>query len=379
MKRLLIIFMITITLFLSGCQNDLSPLEERIREFDYYTEIFDFTSEGRKNIKLLVAYNESSTEVTYIYYMDEIISDFEILFVVEDEIVYEDFVVVSYVENERLIGEFTGSSLELDNNVTLAKIMLVSPGFITVDSKVGKSVIQEFNVVNSTEDIIEVDRLFVSTENYLDRDIRVDDVNIIWNNTRTSFYIISLTFIALYIFSLYTYKKKYGLILIHKLNNPESNKYSRFPDLQSFKYIVAIAYLLIAILSFITSIIIINNSYNSVELYDKYNVNYEEYTSDEVNLKIGRTRYNPVNEEATAFVNKEGSHNIMGDLEVTLTGEYNHKTIVPSSSYGGYHFKLSYRFLQCDKVQIAVSDYEYINGNYEYVLKFFRELNMTDH
>ena len=98
MKRLFTSILILSLTLLVGCSGPkTSKLEELVSEYEYYTEIVDFTREGTMDLKLSVLMD--GDEITYLYYLDNIDRDREIIITVDDVIVYEDFIVLDYIDD----------------------------------------------------------------------------------------------------------------------------------------------------------------------------------------------------------------------------------------------------------------------------------------
>lgn len=355
MKKLILIIVVLTTLLLTGCSSDsLSPLENRIREFDYYTEIVDFKADY-KNLQLLAAYNENDEKVTYIYYMDEIVSDYEILFYVNGEIIHEDFVVVDYEKDGNLIGSFTSSSAGIKEDVVIAEMKLITPGFHTSDSYVGKFFVQEFTIVKLVNDIEQIERVFVSTKNYVDKDVMVAEINIVGDKSLGALLVTCIIATFIYLSSLLVYKSYYNKQIQKQLAYP-NNKKRFLLDLVKYKYISLITVLILVIVSMSITVDVIESSFEKIELYDTYQLNYEEVVSESIMLKYGATEYQ---DNQVAFIQKDSSHNIIGTLEVIMGGEHNHKAYVPNGSYGSYSYKITYRFLTSEYLEINVYEWEF--------------------
>jgi len=349
-KVLLLLFLSFLTLSLSSCKEGLSIVETRVREFDYYTEIVDFDAEHGENIKLVVAYNEDSTEVTYIYYIENVQNDMEFLVKIDNEIIYEDFIVREYSLNKDFMGEFTGSSLELSEDSTLVNMRLIPAGFSNAEHVTFSYFYQEFNIIKSTAHINELHRNIVSTENYLNRDIQITEDNIQENRNMFAFFITLGVGAMFYISGLGIYKSLYSKALNRKLENPEISL--KFPDLQVFKYISAVTILVLIIASNIILSSLISKNYDKVDFYSKYAVNYEQITSDTVNLEFGGTYQFDQN---VAFIEKGTTHNIMGFLYIELDDGL--VAVVPEPDYGGYNYRVTYRFIQSDYMDVTVKEW----------------------
>jgi len=358
----MIAIMIFILLFLTGCSDESSNLLElEIREFDYYTEVFTFDND-RLNIRLFSAYNEGDVEVTYIYFSDNITSDYEILVYFDEQIVFEDFVVVDYEDDDQVIGTFKHSDFSIDEDIVLAELRVVSPGFISSDSYVGNAVAQEFYVLGDIADKDVLERAYVDASDFQDLELEVDGLGALdlLRNRITIGIVISA--VVLYFVCLYSYKLYYSSQLQKQLDNPRKKRF--LPDITKFKYVSVIVFIILAIVANIVSLYIIGNSKLKYEYYDQYQLNYESVESETVNLRYGSNTPTTMVEiedgsNQMAFVEKVSSHKIIGYVEI-ITGElYPVKTIIPASGSGGYEYQLIYRHLLGDSLTILVYDRYY--------------------
>jgi len=362
MKKGMIALLFIVSILLSGCSGEsLNQLEEKIREFDYYTEVFTFETE-RLNIRLFSAYNNEDSEVTYIYYSDDIQSDYEILVYYEGEIIFEDFVVVDYEDDRQVIGTFKHSDFTIDEDIALAELRIVSPGFITSDSYVGNYVAQEFYILGNIADKDVLERVYVDASSYQDLELEVDGLGALDQLRNRTMIIIVGTAVILYFISLYTYKSYYSNQLQKQLDNPNKKRF--LPDITKFKYVSFIAFVFAAIFTIITSLYIIDNGKLKYEFYAQYQLNYEAVESETVNLRYGSNTPTTMaevedNSNQMAFVEKVSSHKIIGYVEI-ITGEiYPVKTIIPESGSGGHEYQLIYRHLMGDSLTIVVYDRYY--------------------
>lgn len=362
MKKVMIIFLFFIAILLSGCSSEsLNQLEEKIREFDYYTEVFTFETE-RLNVRLFSAYNNEDIEVTYIYYSDDIQSDYEILVYYDSEIIFEVFVVVDYEDDNQVIGTFKHSDFTIPEDIALAEMRIVSPGFITSDSYVGNYVAQEFYILSNIADKDVLDRVYVDASSYQDLELEMDGLGALDQLRNRTMIIIIATAVVLYFICLYTYKTYYSTQLQKQLSNP--GKKCFLPDITKFKYVSFIVFIFLAIVAIIVSLYIIGSGKLKYEYYDQYQLNYEAVESETVNLRYGSNTPTTMaeledNSNQMAFVEKVSSHKIIGYVEI-ITGElYPVKTIIPEGSYGGYEYQLIYRHLMGDSLTIVVYDRYY--------------------
>jgi hypothetical protein len=357
-----ILALLFILLLLTGCSKEtLHQLEEKIREYDYYTEIFNFDND-RLNIQLYSVYNDGDEEVTYVYYSKDIQSDYEILVYVEDEIIYEDFVVKDYETDDQVIGTFQHSDFELDEDIVLAEIRVVSPGFITSDSYVGNYVAQEFYLLSTMDNLDALQRAFVETEDFQDLELEIDGLGALDQLRNNVTLIIVISMIVLYFISLYTYKSYYTNQLQNQLDNPTKKRF--LPDIEKYKYITLILFVFLTIASIVLALYIIDNSKLEYEFYDQYQLNYEAVQSETVNLRYGSntptTRAElEDNTNQMAFVEKVASHKIIGYVEIITGDTYPVKTIIPESSFGGYEYQVIYRHLLGESFTILVYDRYY--------------------
>lgn len=349
-KYFLVMILLVIVFSLSSCEKPISILEEKVKEFDYYTEIVAFEHEQGINIKLLVAYDSDSTEVTYIYYSENTQSDLEVLFKLDDEIIYEDFIVREYHQNEDFIGEFTGSSIALDDEVTKIEMWLIHAGFSNAEHVGTSTFYQEFNLIKSTADLASLNRNFVSTDNYYDSKIQVIEDDLIVSRSAITFATTIFCAIIIYFALLKYYRKYYGRQIQKKLDG-EANVRS-IPDLNTFKYISAIVIVILVVIVNIIGAVYIQSTYNKVDFYDKYNVNYETYVSDKINLSYGGT--NNLNQNI-AFVEKNSTHRIMGYLYIVLDDGMT--SIAPKQGNSGSNYQISYSFIQSNNMIVMVKDW----------------------
>lgn len=362
MKKGMIALVFIVSILLSGCSGEsLNQLEEKIREFDYYTEVFTFESK-RLNIRLFSAYNNDDSEVTYIYYSDDIQSDYEILVYYDGAIILEDFVVVDYEDDNQVIGTFKHSDFTISEDIALAELIIASPGFIMSDSYVGNNVGQEFYILGSIADKDVLERVYVAAPSYQDKELEVDGLGALDKlRNRVMVIIIAIT-IVLYFISLYMYKSYYSNQLQKQLDNPSKKRF--LLDITKFKNVSFIAFVFAAIFTIVTSIYIIDNGMLKYEYYDQYQLNYEAVESETVNLRYGSNTPTTMtevedNSNQMAFVEKVSSHKIIGYVEI-ITGElYPVKTIIPGSSHGGYEYQLIYRHLMGESFSIIVYDRYY--------------------
>ncbi len=366
MKKSTIALLFFVLLFLTGCSDEsLNQLEEEIREFDYYTEVFTFNTE-RLNIRLFSAYNEGDLEVTYIYYSDDITSDYEILVYYDSEIIFEDFVVVDYEDDNQVIGTFRHSDFSIDKDIALAEIRVVSPGFISSDSYVGNAVAQEFYILSSIDDIDVLERVYIDAFNYQDLELEVDGLGALDQLRSRTAIVIIISAVVLYFLCLYSYKSYYSNQLQKQLINPDKKRF--LPDITKFKYVSFITFIFLTIVVIVISLYIIGNSKLKYEYYDQYQLNYEAVESEIVNLRYGSNTPTTMaeledNSNQMAFVEKVASHKIIGYVEIVTGENYPVKTIIPESGYGGYEYQLIYRHLMGDSLTIVVYERYYGEQN----------------
>ncbi len=350
MKKYYLVLVLLITISLSACSNESSVLEDKLNEFDYYTEIVDFDAEHGENIKLLAAYNDYSTEVTYIYYSTNIQSDMELIFKLGEDIIYEDFIVREYDLGEDFIGEFTGTSLELTEDIVKVNMRLVPAGMAHAEHVTFSYFYQEFNVIKSTEDIDELNRVFISTEDFVDSEVHIIEDNLINVRTRNALIITLGIGVLAYFLCLKGYKKLYSNMLQKKLRDPKTK--FKLIDINIYKYVSAIVIFIVIMISNVLLVGFIQSDYNKVDFYSKYNINYEDVSSDTINITYGGTYQYDNN---VAFVEKGTTHNIMGFLYITL--EDGMVSVVPEPDYGGYNYKVTYKFIESDYIDVSVKEW----------------------
>lgn len=375
MKKILIVVSLIAITFLSACQSETdNHLETFVKEYDQYTEIVDFTREGTMDLKFAVL--TKGEEVTYLYYLEGVDRDREIVIFVGDTIVHEAFIVQDYLEGDTFYGTFTASELNI-TQPTEALFKLVSPGSHMSDS-VGVDFKQEFMIIDSIYDTRELDRVFVDTEDFVDTDVTLYSYDYTYQQIRFTMILSVIIGIVVYVLSLVFYKKKYNQIVNFKLQNPNDTKYKKWPDLKAFR---VLSLLIIIVLWFVVNIItssIYNTQYEQKTGYNADTIMYEEVVSDFVNLDLGYTQRHPdfngrrLEYDYVAFVHKNSSHNIIGDLEVTLIGEHEMKGYVYSWSHGGYKYELNYTYISNIEFQVSVYEWTDSNGELEYVEVFKR-------
>lgn len=362
MKKIMIMVLFLTTFLLSSCSGEsLNQLEEKIRTFDYYTEIFTYKAEY-KNIRLFAAYSSTDSELTYIYYSDEIESDYEILVIYNDSIIYEDFVVDDYEEDNQIIGTFKYSDFVIEEDIALTEIRVVSPGFILVDSYVGCDVAQEFYILSSITDNDVIERVFVDASDYKDKELEIDGQGVLEQLRNRTLIIIVVITVALYCLNLYLYKSYYSKQLQKQL--VDSSKKRFLPDITKYKYVSFIIIGFLALVAITTSIVIIDNGQLKFEFYDKYQLNYEAIESDSINLRYGSNKPTTLaqmedSSNQMAFVEKLPSHGLVGYLEVMTGDLYPVTTTIRGGGYGGFGYKLTYRHLMGDDFTIIVYDQYY--------------------
>jgi hypothetical protein len=372
MKKILIVLLFTSLLLLTGCTKDeATPLEKLVSEYETYSEIVDFTREGTLDLKLSVL--TKGKQVTYLYYLEEIDRDREIVIFVEDEIVHEAFIVSDYLDDNTFYGMFTAVDLDI-TETTKAEFRLVSPGF-HLNESVGVDIRQEFNIITSTDDLEDLGRVFIEVSDFEDGEVVLYTYEYTSKLIRTTGIVSSIALILVFALGLVIYKKKYKIIVNFKIQNPTSIKYRRWPDLILYRLLSGALVLVI----WISVNIVLNNIYfNQYENKTGYNedtLRYEEVISEEVNLRLGYTeRYSRLssNPDYVAFVHKESSHNIIGDLEVTLSGDEEMKAYVYPWGYGGYSYEVNYTYIQNMEFTVRVFDWKSDGNDVEYVEIFKR-------
>lgn len=356
MRKYLLLIVLLFVVSLSACSTKETTLESRIKEFDYYTEIVHFDADHGENITLLAAYNDNSSEVSYIYYSKNIESDMEILFKIEEEIIYEDFIVREYDLGEDFIGEFTGSSLGLSEDVSKVNMRLVPAGLAFAGSVTSSYFYQEFNLINSKNDIGELNRNFVSTDDYVESEVNIIEDDLISSRSRIVVVINVLLIIVLYFVFLQVYKKLYSNMLQKMIQNKTVKV--KLMDINIYKYVSAIVLFIVVIILNLISVSIIMSDYNKVDFYSKYNINYEDVSSDTINLQYGGTYSYDQN---VAFVEKGSTHSIMGSVYITLDDGM--LAVVPEPDYGSYNYKVTYKFITSEFIDITVKEWNTVSDN----------------
>ena len=357
---------------LSSCGTEPSEIELKIKSYDFYTEIVAFDDLFNRNIRLFVTYNGNSTDVTYIYLMENVQADYELIFKIgTDQIIYEDFIVLAYDEGKNFMGSFTGESIGLDNDITKVSMWLMRPGIHWSEYPDSSILYQEFNLIKSTDDLTTLNRNFISTEQFTLSGVNIINDDIIQRRTTTSFILVISISIVLYAFGLKVYKQIYEVGLNKALI--EGNKKIKLMDIQAFKYISAIALVILAIIGQTVAVVIIQADYNKSDFYSKYDANYENIDSDEINLMYGGTYQFDYN---VAFVEKDDTHRVMGTLYIELDDGMT--TIVSSNSFGGYEFKIFYKFITSKYMNVQVNEWFDTNSAPEQKTIFSRTLYFDD-
>ena len=350
MKKFYLILVLLVTISLSACSNESSILEDKLNEFDYYTEIVAFAAEHGENIKLLAAYNDNSTEVTYIYYSTNIQSDMELIFKLGEDIIHEDFIVREYDLGEDFIGEFTGTSLELVEDIVKVNMRLVPAGMSHAEHVTFSYFYQELNIIKTTENIDELNRVFISTEEYIDSEVHIIEDDLIRVRTRNALIITFGVGVLAYFLCLKGYKKLYSKMLQKKLKDQKVK--FKLIDINIYKYVSAIVIFIIIVISNLVLVSFIQSDYNKVDFYSKYRINYEDLSSDTINIRYGGTYQYDNN---VAFVEKGTTHNIMGFLYITLDDGM--ISVVPEPDYGGYNYKVTYKFIKSEYIDVSVKEW----------------------
>ena len=179
--------------------------------------------------------------------------------------------------------------------------------------------------------------------------------------------------IAIYVLGLFLYKKQYKNILTHKLQNPSSNKYKHYPDPSRFKILYLALILIVFVIAGITISNVYFNQYETRTGFNQDQLRYEEIISDEINLRLGFTQeYSSHRDDSeyVAFVHKESSHNIIGDLELILSGLEDMNAYVYSWGNGGYSYEVNYTYIKNLEMTVNVYDWE-SDGNEVFYTKIF--------
>ncbi len=358
---------------LSSCGTEPSEIELKIKSYDFYTEIVAFDDQFNRNIRLFVVYNENSKDVEYIYLMENVQDDYELIFKIDtNQIIYEDFIVKEYDEGKDFIGSFTGESIGLNDDITKISMWLMRPGLAWVEEPDSSIFYQEFNLIKSTDDLTTLNRNFISTDQFTLDGVNIINDDIIQSRTTTSFFIVVGISIILYVGGLRLYKK----LCERELNKVLTNEHKKIKlmDIQAYKYISAIVLVILAIIGNTVAVVMIQSDYNKSDFYSKYSANYENVDSDEINLMYGGTYQLDHN---VAFVEKGVTHRVMGNLHIELDDGM--RSIVPNSSFGGYEFKIYYKFITSKYMNVQVEEWFDTNDGPEQQTIFNRTLYFDEY